>query len=193
MSKLLTLQPALFLDRDGIVNKECGYISSVKQIQFNSEIFRICRFFKHIRFKIVIVTNQSGIGRKLITEKQYLSINNYIYNRFNQENCSLDSIFTASGNPESKALTDTESFMRKPNPGMIISAQNKLDIDLSKSILIGDNLSDMEAGYAANVSQLMLVNQSQISGDFFESFSCLSDCLSKLQITYDKSKSWDWN
>jgi D-glycero-D-manno-heptose 1,7-bisphosphate phosphatase len=84
MSKLLTLQPALFLDRDGIVNKECGYISSVKQIQFNSEIFRICRFFKHIRFKIVIVTNQSGIGRKLITEKQYLSINNYIYNRFNQ-------------------------------------------------------------------------------------------------------------
>jgi len=193
MSQLLPLQPALFLDRDGVVNKECGYISTVKQIQFNSEIFKISRFFKHIRFKIVIITNQSGIGRKLITEEQYLSINNYIYDRFHEENCSLDSIFTASGNPDSDALTDIESFMRKPNPGMIIEAQKKLNIDLSKSILIGDNLSDMEAGYAANVSQLMLVNQSQIPGDFFESFSCLSDCLSKLQITYDKSKSWDWN
>jgi len=193
MAKSLPLQPALFLDRDGIVNKECGYISSLEQIKFNSEIFRICRFFKHIQFKLVIITNQSGIGRKLITRKQYLSINKYIYNRFNQENCGLDLILTASGNPESRVLTDVESFMRKPNPGMIIMAQNRLDIDLSKSILIGDNLSDMEAGYAANVSQLMLVNQSPISGDFFESFSCLSDCLSKLQITYDKSKSWDWS
>lgn len=193
MAKLLPLQPAIFLDRDGIVNKECGYISSLKQIQFNSEIFRICRFFKHMQFKLVIITNQSGIGRKLITKEQYLSINKYIYNRFSQENCGLDLILTASGNPENKVLTDAESFMRKPNPGMIIMAQNKLDIDLSKSILIGDNLSDMEAGYAANVSHLMLVNQSPIFGDFFESFPCLSDCLSKLQITYDKSKLWDWN
>lgn len=129
----------------------------------------------------------------MITEEQYLSINNYIYDRFHEENCSLDSIFTASGNPDSDALTDIESFMRKPNPGMIIEAQKKLNIDLSKSILIGDNLSDIKAGYAANVSKLMLVNQSPISGDFFESFTSLSDCLSKLQITYDKNRSWDWN
>ena len=146
-----------------------------------------------MQFKLVIITNQSGIGRKLITKEQYLSINKYIYSRFSQENCGLDLILTASGNPENKVLTDAESFMRKPNPGMIIMAQNKLDIDLSKSILIGDNLSDMEAGYAANVNQLMLVNQSPISGDFFESFPCLLDCLSRLQITYDKSRLWDWN
>ena len=73
---------ALFLDRDGVVNKEDAYIDSISRIQFAEGIFDLCRFFKQMFYKIVIVTNQSGIGRGIISLDQYNSINTYGIPRF---------------------------------------------------------------------------------------------------------------
>ena len=72
------LNPALFLDRDGVININDGYINNISKIVFNGEIFEICRYFKQKGYKLIIVTNQSGIGRGLISMDQYNRINSII-------------------------------------------------------------------------------------------------------------------
>ena len=90
---------ALFLDMDGVINIDDGYINNISRIVFNDEIFEISRFFKQKDYKLVIVTNQSGIGRGLITMYQYNEITSFILKRFNTENCPVDLILTASVSP----------------------------------------------------------------------------------------------
>ena len=93
---------ALFLDRDGVINKEDGYIDSISRIQFTEGIFDLCRFFKQKFYKIVIVTNQSGIGRGIISLDQYNSISTFIRSKFEEENCAIDLILTAIVDPTNK-------------------------------------------------------------------------------------------
>jgi len=177
--------PALFLDRDGVVNINDGYINNISKIVFNDEIFKICRFFKQNHYKIIIITNQSGIGRGVINLDQYNEINLFILKKFNNENCSIDSIFTASINPNDLNAPPEEKFLRKPNPGMILKAKSALDLDLSNSLLIGDNLSDMQAGESAGVSKLYLINNPPVSSEHFESYINLKECLVRLRNVFN--------
>jgi D-glycero-D-manno-heptose 1,7-bisphosphate phosphatase len=173
--------PALFLDRDGVINIDVGYINDISKIVFNAEIFEIARFFKQKNYKIIIVTNQSGIGRKIISTDQYNGINSFILEKFNDENCSIDLVLTASVNPDDLNASPEEKFLRKPNPGMILSAESGLDLNLSKSLLIGDNLSDMQAGKSAGISKLFLIKNPPIPSEYFESYINLKQCLVRLR------------
>lgn len=175
---------ALFLDRDGIINIDDGYINNISRIVFNYEIFEISRFFKQKNYKLVIVTNQSGIGRGLITMDQYNEITSIILERFNTENCPVDLILTASVSPDNLTASQEEKFLRKPNPGMILKAKSTLDLDLSKSLLIGDNLSDIQAGESAGVSGLYLINNPPVSSEHFECYINLKECLVRLINVY---------
>ena len=175
---------ALFLDRDGVINIDDGYINNISRVVFNDEIFEISRFFKQKDYKLIIVTNQSGIGRGLITMDQYNEINSFILEKFNNENCRVDLILTASVNPDDLKASSEEKFLRKPNPGLILNAKSALDLDLSNSLLIGDNLSDMQAGESAGVSELYLINNPPISSEHFESYINLKECLVRLRNVY---------
>ena len=179
------LNPALFLDRDGIINIDDGYINNISKIVFNGEIFEICRYFKQKSYKLIIVTNQSGIGRGLISMDQYNRINAFILEKFNDERCPIDLILTASINPEDLNASLEEKFLRKPNPGMILNAKSALDLDLSNSLLIGDNLSDMQAGESAGVSKLYLINNPPVSSEHFESYTNLKECLVRLRNVFN--------
>ena len=179
------LNPALFLDRDGIINIDDGYINNISKIVFNGEIFEICRCFKQKGYKLIIVTNQSGIGRGLISMDQYNIINSFILGKFNDESCPIDLILTASINPEDLNASLEEKFLRKPNPGMILNAKSALDLDLSNSLLIGDNLSDMQAGESAGVSKLYLINNPPVSSEHFESYINLKECLVRLRNVFN--------
>lgn len=176
--------PALFLDRDGIINKEGGYISSISNIRFTEHIFDLCCFFKKKLFKIVIVTNQSGIGRGIISINEYNKINSFILETFKDKNCSIDLILTSTIDPRKKDSSPKEIFRRKPNPGLILEAQSHLNLDLTKSLLIGDNLTDMQAGKSANIPRLFLVKSPIIYSDYFESFVNLKNCLVRLEHVY---------
>ena len=175
---------ALFLDRDGVINIDDGYINNISRIVFNDEIFEISRFFKQKNYKLVIITNQSGIGRGLITVDEYNEITSFILERFNTENCPVDLILTASVSPDNFTASQEEKFLRKPNSGMILNAKYALDLDLSNSLLIGDNLSDMQAGESAGVSELYLVNNPPVSSEHFESYINLKECLVRLRNVY---------
>jgi len=176
---------ALFLDRDGVINIDHGYINNISRIVFNDEIFEISRFFKQKDYKLVIVTNQSGIERGLITMDQYNEITSFILERFNTENCPVDLILTATVNPKDFTAPPEEKYLRKPNPGMILKAKCVLDLDLSRSILVGDNVSDMQAGKSAGIPNLYLVNNSAVLSDIFESYANLKECLVRLKDVFD--------
>lgn len=187
-----TLIPALFLDRDGVINREVGYVSSASQLEFNSEIFKICRFFKSKGFKIIIITNQSGIGRNIIKNKNYAQINWFISRKFKEELCELDLILTSTLNPSNTQATKEEIFFRKPNPGMIVKAQKELNLDVFNSILIGDKITDMQAGYAAGIKYLMLINKELFGEGYFDYFSDFESLIAKLKEIFDPTLSWDW-
>ena len=178
------LNPALFLDRDGVINREVGHISTISKIEFSEDIFELCRFFKNKFFKIIIITNQSGIGRGMISIDQYDKINEYIFDKFKFEKCDIDLIKTSFMDPRQQNPSQNEIFRRKPNPGLILESELQLNLDLTKSLLIGDNLTDMQAGRSAGIPRLYLIGKPSIHSDYFESFIDVKSCLKRLKNVF---------
>ena len=170
-------EPALFLDRDGIINIDHGYVSEIRDFIFVDGIFELCRYFKRLRYKIIVVTNQSGIGRGYFSQGSFDVLSKWMSDRFVQEGCSLDLILAATANPSDAKATEAELFRRKPNPGMILEAANHLRLDLERSILIGDSLRDIEAGKAAGIPNLYFIGNNLEAISMAGSFADLNQCL----------------
>lgn len=175
------LAPALFLDRDGVINIDNGYISEIRDFIFVDGIFEMCRYFKGLNYKIIVVTNQSGIGRGYFSQNKFNVLNKWMSERFIQEGCGLDLILAATADPNDPNVPEAEFFRRKPNPGMIFEAAALLKLDLAKSMLIGDSLRDIEAGNAAGIPNLYLIGGQFGSSLIAESFTDLNQCLLELR------------
>lgn len=148
---------AIFLDRDGVVNVDVQYAHRPEQIRFVDGIFDFCRSAKAEGYLLVIVTNQAGIGRGLYSEDQFRNLMDWIFAQFEARGVSLDGFYFCPHHPvhgvgEYKKSCDC----RKPKPGMILRAARHLDIDVSRSILIGDKQSDIDAAVAAGVAHAVL-------------------------------------
>ena len=156
----MILPKALFLDRDGIINKDNNFVFKKEDFIFYNPIFEIIRIFKNRGFKIIIITNQSGIGRGLFSETDFQEINKWMLNVFHDKNLDIDRVYYCPYHPtqgSGKYLLDHNN--RKPNPGMIFEAKKDFNLDLKNSILIGDRMSDISAGLSANVGNLFLINK----------------------------------
>ena len=144
--------PALFLDRDGVINVDHGYVHRVDQFEFQSGIFELTRFAASLAWPIVVVTNQAGIGRGLYCEADYQAVNAWMCDRFRSEQAPIAKVYHCPFHPElgvGEYLVDHP--WRKPKPGMVLQAAVDLNLDLSRSSMIGDRISDMEAAAAAGV------------------------------------------
>ena len=161
-----TLQKALFLDRDGVINIDHGYVSNPKDFEFISDVFDVCRWFQSQGFLIVIVTNQSGIGRGYYDEAAFNRLTDWMINEFNKQEVVISDVQFCPHHP-SKALDKykMDCECRKPQPGMLLAAANKLNIDVSQSIMVGDKGSDMQAARSANVQHKYLVESGQTFSD----------------------------
>ena len=148
-------KPALFLDRDGVVNKNYGYVFEISKFEFYTEIFEICSIVQEVKMPIVIVTNQSGIGRGYFSEVEYLFVTDWMISEFNKQGISIDLVLYAPENPETKKNSPPKR--RKPSPAMIIEAGEALDINLAESILIGDKESDMIAAQRGGIGHRILI------------------------------------
>jgi D-glycero-D-manno-heptose 1,7-bisphosphate phosphatase len=173
--------PVLFLDRDGIVNIDKGYISNIKDFEFTQEIFKICRLFQANNYKIVIVTNQSGIGRGKIQVHEFHKMTIWMLQKFEEQNIRIELVLASALNPEISNPSAYESLRRKPNPGLFHDAREIISIDIEKSVMIGDNLTDGDAAAAAGLSQIFIVNEKHVSNQVFRCFNSLLD-LSKQVI-----------
>lgn len=149
---------ALFLDRDGIINIERDYVHRAEDFTFVDGIFELCRAAAHQGFLAVVITNQSGIARGLYTEADFANLTDWMIGKFAAEGITIAKVYHCPYHPE--ALVERyrcDHADRKPSPGMILRARDDLRLDLSASVLIGDRLTDIEAGRRAGIPRLCLV------------------------------------
>jgi D-glycero-D-manno-heptose 1,7-bisphosphate phosphatase len=162
---------ALFLDRDGIINVDHGYVHRISEFQFVPGIFDLTRFWTvEVQRPIIVISNQSGIGRGYFDEAQYTELTRWMCQRFAVEGSPIARVYHCPSHPQhASGPYRRDDPWRKPAPGMILQAAADLNLDLACSVIVGDKLSDMEAGVRAGMGLCILVSNSvgeETSGPF---------------------------
>lgn len=147
---------ALFLDRDGVINVDTGYVHRPEQVQFVDGIFDVIAAANRAGFRVIVATNQSGIGRGLYTEEQFHALSKWMIEQCAEQGALIDRFYFCPFHPDhGVGRYRRASACRKPEPGMLLQAQREHDIDLSRSVLVGDRPTDIEAGLRAGVGTLL--------------------------------------
>jgi D-glycero-D-manno-heptose 1,7-bisphosphate phosphatase len=146
----------IFLDRDGVINKEVGYLHKIEDFIFIEGVFEACLFFKKLDYQIIIISNQSGIARGYFTLSDYKKLTKWMLNEFSGKNISILDAFYCPHGPDSKC------HCRKPMPGMFVYAKNKYNIDLEKSWMIGDQETDIQAANLAGINNTILLRSGHL-------------------------------
>lgn len=136
---------ALFLDRDGVINEDFGYVYESSKFVFKRGIFKALRGFMKAGYIIVVITNQSGIGRGYYSSEQFFALCDFMCEKFKTHGVKIAKIYHCPHAPEAQCKC------RKPNGLMIKKAAEELNISVAKSVMIGDKQSDIEAGLNAGV------------------------------------------
>ncbi|WDE09924.1 D-glycero-beta-D-manno-heptose 1,7-bisphosphate 7-phosphatase [Thalassomonas haliotis] len=149
---------ALFLDRDGIINIDHGYVHKIDDFEFVDGIFELCRLAVAKGYEIFVITNQAGIARGLYGVADFEILTSWMLMQFKEQGINIKEVFYCPHHP-TKGVNEFKMTCqcRKPAPGMILQAQEKHKIDLEQSIFIGDKPSDMQAAEAAGISNRILV------------------------------------
>lgn len=162
----MDLKPALFLDRDGVINVDHGYVHRVADFEFMPGIFDLVRAAQALQMRVVVVTNQAGIGRGLYSEADFAALTRWMCERFAQAGAVIDRVYHCPTHPtEAVGAYRVDSPMRKPHPGMLLAARSELALDLPASALVGDKLTDIQAGLAAGLGLNMLLQGTAAAAD----------------------------
>lgn len=150
-------RPALFLDRDGVINVDHGYVYTRERFDLVDGIFDLARGATRLGYVLVVVTNQAGIGRGFYTEDDFRQLTNWMRARFHAEGAPIAGVYHCPFHPEyGVGPYKVESPLRKPAPGMLLQAAADHAIDLRSSVLIGDRDSDIGAAQAAGLACALL-------------------------------------
>ncbi|MFC3120107.1 D-glycero-beta-D-manno-heptose 1,7-bisphosphate 7-phosphatase [Agaribacter flavus] len=157
---------ALFLDRDGVINVNHGYVYQQQNFDWVDGIFTLIKRANRANYKVIVVTNQSGIGRGFYSELQFLALSDWMRHKVANKGGVIDDVFYCPHHPtESLGEYKLNCDCRKPKPGMLFAASQKHDIDLSMSIMIGDKLSDIKAAEAANLATAYLFKGGKVNAN----------------------------
>lgn len=151
-------RPALFLDRDGVINLDHGYVHRREQVDFIPGIFDLGRAAAARGMPLVVVTNQAGIGRGLYTEADFHRLMDWMRGVFAEQGAPLLAVEFCPDHPQ-HGLGDyrRENARRKPGPGMILDAAAAHGLELAGSVLVGDRATDAEAARRAGLGTAVLV------------------------------------
>lgn len=147
---------AIFLDRDGTINKEVGYLSSLAQLILYPDAARAIKMINGSGMKSVVVTNQSGVARGYFTAAFVADVHRKIQSMLAPHQAHLDAFYYCPHHPEGQGIYRQECNCRKPEPGMLLTAAQDLGIDLGRSYLIGDTRKDMQAGLKAGTKAVLV-------------------------------------
>ena len=153
---------ALFLDRDGTINVDKGYVYEKEEFEFQPGIFELVKKYAEQGYLIFIVTNQSGIARGLYTEKDYLQLTDWLKAAFSEKGIKIEKVYHCPHLPEISGSCSC----RKPNPGMIVEAISEYNIDPATSVLIGDSERDLQAGEKAGIGKNLYIQYLLADGIF---------------------------
>ncbi|MRJ01838.1 MAG: D-glycero-beta-D-manno-heptose 1,7-bisphosphate 7-phosphatase [Epsilonproteobacteria bacterium] len=143
---------AVFLDRDGVINRDLGYVHRIEDFHFIEGIFEALRYLQDLGYTLFIVTNQSGIGRGYYGIEEFEELTEFMLRRLKEEGIEIKKVYFCPHHP------DQGCNCRKPEPGMVLKAAEEFGIDLKRSWLIGDKESDIEAAQRAGVGRTILLN-----------------------------------
>ena len=174
-------QRAVLLDRDGVINVNHGYVHHSDNFEFIDGIFDVARAAYAGGYKLIVITNQAGIGRGYYSEQQFHQLTAWMCNEFLNAGAPIEKVYFSPFHPtEGLGKYKKDDISRKPRPGMILLAQQELDLDLRNSILIGDKASDIQAGIAAGVGTNLLFSNhplSELNGLPYKSIATLREAL----------------
>ena len=170
-------RPALLLDRDGVINVDRGFVSRLEDFAWMPGIFDVARTATRLGMVIVVVTNQTGIGRGDYTEDDYRAVTAFMRERFEREDAALTAVYHCPFHPEAveARYRAADHPWRKPRPGMLLAARDDLGLDLAASAMLGDRAADLLAGHAAGVGALGLIGKADISFDGVAKFERFAD------------------
>ncbi|CAN7393664.1 HAD family hydrolase [Mesorhizobium sp. LjRoot246] len=152
-------RPALFLDRDGTINIDTDYPDDPAEMVLREDIAAAIAAANRAGIPVIIVTNQSGIARGYSGWGDFAAVNGRVLELLAGEGASVDMVVACAYHEAGTGpLAVADHPMRKPNPGMLLEAGNRLGLDLQRSLIVGDKKADMEAGQRAGLSQGWLVD-----------------------------------
>jgi D-glycero-D-manno-heptose 1,7-bisphosphate phosphatase len=147
----LTMNRAVFLDRDGTIIEEKNYLRRVEDVMIFLRAGAALGYLCRAGFSLFIVSNQSGVGRGYFTLAEVEKVNEYILRELGREGARFQKVYIAPESP------DVPSRGRKPSPQFLLDASNEFGVDLAQSYMIGDKLIDLECGWNAGVKKCLLV------------------------------------
>lgn len=150
----------LLLDRDGVINVDHGFVGRCEQFEFMPGLFPFLRTSQDMGFRLAILTNQSGVARGLYTAKAYDDLTTWMRAELLREGITIDLVLACFYSEEGTLSAYTrESFWRKPNPGMVLEAFQRLRLDPTGSVFLGDKHRDMQAAKAGGCGLRLLLRQ----------------------------------
>jgi D-glycero-D-manno-heptose 1,7-bisphosphate phosphatase len=155
---ILKIKRAVFLDRDGTINKEVGYLTSPEQVRLINGSVEAIKLLAENNFKIIIVTNQAGVAKGYIKEEVVEAIHNRLRELLEARGAKIDAIYFCPHHPDGVIERfKRECPNRKPNPGMLLKAAHEHSINLESSYMVGDMARDIISGVRAGVRTVMVL------------------------------------
>ncbi|MDX2027529.1 MAG: HAD family hydrolase [Alphaproteobacteria bacterium] len=149
----------LLLDRDGVINVDKDYVGSRDKFEFMPGIFPFLRAAQDKGFRLAILTNQSGVGRGLYTAQDFEKLMGWVLGELRREDIAVELTLACFEHKDGTIPGySRESFWRKPNPGMVLEAVQRLNLDPARSTFLGDKLTDMQAAQAGGIGTRLFLN-----------------------------------
>ena len=154
------MERAVLLDRDGTIIQDVGYLDSCDKVKFLPRVSKAIKLLNKSGFKVIVITNQAGVARGYFTEETVKEINKYIRESLAEQGAVIDMIYYCPHHIEGTIEEyKKECYCRKPEPGMIEEAVRAFGIDLENSFVIGDKISDIEAGCRTGCKTILLAGE----------------------------------
>jgi D-glycero-D-manno-heptose 1,7-bisphosphate phosphatase len=154
---------ALFLDRDGVINHEVGYLHRAEDVRFVDGIFSLCRTAAGLGYRLIVVTNQAGIARGFYSEADFEALMVWMRQAFQAEGVELDAVYHCPFHPEhGVGQYKREHEDRKPGTGMLRRGVREFGVELQDSVMVGDRCTDIAAANAAGLRQAFLISGTEV-------------------------------
>ncbi|MFW9772371.1 MAG: D-glycero-beta-D-manno-heptose 1,7-bisphosphate 7-phosphatase [Candidatus Thorarchaeota archaeon] len=150
---MINSNKAIFLDRDGVINEEVNHLSNPDNLQFIEGSIEALKILKDLGYLLIVITNQAGIAKGYFSEAILDEIHDKMKRILYENNVILDAIFFCPHHPDFTGPCNC----RKPNPGMILKARDKYNINLRESFMVGDTLNDIETGLRAECQTVLVL------------------------------------
>ena len=162
---------AIFLDRDGIINVDSGYVHKIEAFKFTSGIFKTLLSLQEKGFLLIIVTNQSGIARGYYSEEDYRDLTLHMMEKLSSKGIHIKGVYHCPHAP------DEGCRCRKPRSGMFKAAQKEFKLDMKNSWMIGDKESDMKAAVNAGVKNRILLTKTKVLSEATHRIKKISEAI----------------